>query len=112
MGDCARWENSLRLGTWDNQSRRKEEIHLGLALLIYGNWETCRQKPVKLKGEVKVRTRDQEMSRTLSGCDKLRHGPPWLKLQGEQAARSGGLREELRETPLLKGQTEEGEPPR
>lgn len=84
---------------------------MGHALLIYGNWETCRQKPMKLRSEVKVRTRDQETSRTLSGCDKLRHGTQWLKLQGQRAERSEGLREELRETPLLKGRREEGEPP-
>lgn len=37
-------------------------------MLTYGNWETCRQKPVKLRSKVKVRTRDQEMSRTLSAA--------------------------------------------
>lgn len=84
-------------------------MHLGYALLIYGDWETGRRKPVELTSEVKASPRDQEISRRPSGCDKLRHGPQWPKLQGQHAERSRGLREELGETPRLQGWTKEGE---
>lgn len=84
-------------------------MHLGYALLIYGDWEPGRRKPVELASEVKASPRDQEIGRRLSGCDKLGHGPQWPKLQGQRAERSRGLREELGETPWLQRWTDEGE---
>lgn len=77
--------------------------------MIYGDWETCRQKHVKLRREVKASPGHQETSSMLSGCDKPRHRPQWPKLQGQRAEKSRGLSEELPQTPLLRGWTDEGE---
>lgn len=86
---------------------------MGQALLIYGDWETCRQKHMKLSREVKASPGHQEISSRLSGwlsgCDKPRHRPQWPKLQGQRAERSRGLSEELPPTPLLQGWADEGE---
>lgn len=75
LGDCGRWQSSLRSGPQDDQSGRREEIHLGCAMSIYGAWKTCRQEHMKFRREVKAGPRDPEVSTRLSGCDKLRHWP-------------------------------------
>lgn len=46
----------------------------GGVLCLFIRTAIFRQKYVKLEREVRARTRDKEITRTLSGCNNLRHG--------------------------------------